>query len=620
MRGSALNTPATSVKISHTSAPSAAATATAVVSEPPRPSVVTSSDSWETPWKPATSTILPSSRPRRMRSALISMMRALVCPLSVTIPAWEPVSEIASCPRSLITIAASAQVTRSPVERSMSISRGSGRSETSYASDTSSSVCFPRAERTATTLVPASFAVTIRFAARLMRSASATEVPPNFITTVSVPRIGMAANDSRVPLGPVQTEPARRRLLIAVIAALALAAGVAGVVVGAGHDGDSGDAASTVPTPGRGKPQERVSFLARIVPPPAQRERSGAGAAVPRSVADLARRLPVERKVAQLFLFGFRGTDLTAEIFGRLRRLDLGGIVIAGPNYTDATQLGSLAGEAAVIASEERHVKPWVITSQEGGELNSFPDLPPAALPADLGSAAEAGAMAKDSASALHGLGVNGVLGPVVDVGGADTGSALGARVYSDQPEEVSAYAEESVGAYRAQHVFSAVKHFPGLGATDQSTEEGPATVGLSLDELRARDLIPFKAAIDAGVPGVVIGHALYPFNDFTLPASLSKQVVTGLLRGELHFRGVALTDDLADPAITAIHTVPDAAVQALAAGADMLYISGDAGDQEAAYVAVLRAVQRGRIPRRRLDQAVARILLAKRDYDVIRR
>jgi beta-N-acetylhexosaminidase len=440
----------------------------------------------------------------------------------------------------------------------------------------------------------------------------------------------MASNDSRGavpearPLGRVafarvHAEPARRRLLIAVIAALALAAGVAGVVVGAGHDGDDGDTASNVPTPGRGAPQERVSFLARIVPPPAQRERGGGGAAVPRSVADLARRLPVERKVAQLFLFGFRGTDLTSEIFGRLRRLDLGGVVIAGPNYTDVTQLGSLAGEAAVIANEERHVKPWVMTTQEGGELNSFPDLPPAALPADLGSAAEAGAAAKESASTLHGVGLNGVLGPVVDVGGAETGSALGARVYSDQPDEVAAYAEATVGAYRAEHVFSAVKHFPGLGATDQSTEEGPATVGLGLDELRARDLIPFGAAIDAGVPGVVIGHALYPINDFTVPASLSKGVATDLLRREMHFEGVAITDDLADPAITTIHTVPDAAVQALRAGVDMLYISGGVGNQQSAYVAVLRAVQRGRIPRRRLDQAVGRILLAKQDYDLIR-
>lgn len=403
------------------------------------------------------------------------------------------------------------------------------------------------------------------------------------------------------------------------IAVLALGAGVAGVVVGAEHDDDGGDAASNVPTPGRGAPQERVSFLARIVPPPAQRERRNQGPAVPRSVADLARRLPLERKVAQLFLFGFRGTDLNADIFGRLRRLDLGGIVVASQNYTDVAQLGALTGEARVIAREERHVPPWVITSQEGGELNSFFDLPPAALPADMGSAREAGTAAERSAAALRGLGVNGVVGPVVDVG-QESGSALGARLYSDNPDEVAAYAEATVTAYRKRHVFSAVTHFPGLGAADQSTEEGPATVGLGLDELRERDLIPFKVAVDAGVPGVVIGHALYPFSDFTVPASLSKQVATDLLRRDLRFKGVAITDDLADPAIRVIHTVPDAAVRALRVGADMLYISGGAGDQQAAYVAVLRAVQRGRIPRRRLNEAVGRILLAKQDYDLIAR
>jgi beta-N-acetylhexosaminidase len=414
----------------------------------------------------------------------------------------------------------------------------------------------------------------------------------------------------------VQPEPRRRRLAILVIAVVALGAGVAGVVVGAAQDNDGSSAASNVPTPGRGAPKERVSFLARIVPPPAEKE-SQRGPAVPRSVADLARRLPLERKVAQLFLFGFRGTDANADIFGRLRRVDLGGIVVAATNYTDTAQLGALTAEARAAARGKRHVPPWVITSQEGGELNSFPDLPPAGLPADMGSAREAGTAAEQSASALRGLGVNGVLGPVVDVG-QESGSALGARVYSDNPDEVAAYADATVTAYRKHHVFSSVSHFPGLGAADQSTEEGPATVGLGLEELRERDLIPFEAAVDAGVPGVILSHALYPFSDFTVPASLSKQVATDLLRRDLRFKGVAITDDLADPAITAIYSVPDAALRALRVGADMLYISGGPGDQQAAYVAVLRAVQRGRVPRRRLNEAVGRILLAKQDYDLI--
>jgi beta-N-acetylhexosaminidase len=410
---------------------------------------------------------------------------------------------------------------------------------------------------------------------------------------------------------------ARRRLAFVLLVILALAAGAAGAVVGAGQ-GDDDETVSSVPTPGRGEPEERISFLAKIVPPPA-REQAGGRSVFPRRVAGVAKRLSTERKVAQLFVFGFRGTDATAEIFGRLRRLDLGGIAVGSSNYVDQGQLSALTGEAAAVAKESRHVPPWVFASQEGGDLNSFPDLPPSATPADLASARAAGSEARSSASSMRQLGVNAVLGPVVDVGGTETGSALGARVYSDDPEEVSAYAKATVSGYRAERVFSAAAHFPGLGATDQSTQDGPATVGLGLDELRQRDLLPFEAAIDAGVPGIMIGSALYPFSDFTVPASLLRIVDTQLLRRELHFKGVAMTDDLADPAITALETVPGAAVKALRAGADMLYISGTAGDQQAAYIAVLRAVQRGRVPRARLDQAVGRILLAKQDYNLIR-
>src|SRR3954468_4904503 len=114
--------------------------------------------------------------------------------------------------------------------------------------------------------MPASFAVTMRCAARWMRSASATEVPPNFITTVSEPGDGMTGNDSFPPVPP---ESARRRLALAVLALVALAAVVSGVIVGAGHAGGAGTA-SEVRSPGRGAPKEHISFLAKIVPPPAE--------------------------------------------------------------------------------------------------------------------------------------------------------------------------------------------------------------------------------------------------------------------------------------------------------------------------------------------------------------
>jgi beta-N-acetylhexosaminidase len=394
--------------------------------------------------------------------------------------------------------------------------------------------------------------------------------------------------------------PWGRNVVLAALIVLALAAAAAGVLIGSSEDDDRG-ASAELREPGRKQPQDRVSFLARIIPPPAGSSRAAAD--LPRAVSRGLRELPLEGRVAQLFLLGVSGRDSGAEALRLPERPDPGGVVVAGPDH---------AGPG------KGPVPPFVMAVQEGGALNSFPALPPAQAPADLGSVRDARRQTLESARALRGLKVSGVLGPVVDVG-LEGDSALGGRLYSDDAEEVAAYARATVRAYESARVFSAVKHLPGLGSADQSTQDGPATVGLGLPELRERDLVPFRAAIDAGVPGVVLSSALYPFSDFTVPAALSAKVARDLLRGELGFGGVAITDDLSDPAITALTTVPDAAVEAIRAGADMVYISGPVADQRAAYGAVLRAVHTGRIPRARLDSAVERILMAKRSYGVLR-
>jgi beta-N-acetylhexosaminidase len=408
-----------------------------------------------------------------------------------------------------------------------------------------------------------------------------------------------------------------RRLTILLVAVVALAAATAGAIVGANQSNEEEDNQAL---PDRaGDPLDRTSFLAKIVPARESDPPRSRGPNVPRSVADLARRLPLERKVAQLFLFGFEGTDLTAEIYRRLRNQDLGGIVLARRNYTgDPALLGQLGAEAGVIARDEGHVPPWVLTIQDGREFNELEGLPPALAGADLASAEDAAVQALETAGTMRELNITGLLGPVIDVG-FESGSALGARVYSDDPEEVAAYARVVVRAFREERLFGAVKHFPGLGTADQSTQLGPATVGLDLEQLRERDLRPFRAAIEAGVPAVLLSHALYPVSDFTRPGSLTRAIVTDLLRRELRFQGVAITDDLADPAVTSSYSVPDAAVEALKAGADLLFISGPAGDQQAAYAAVLAAARRGDIPRRRLNEAVLRALEAKEDYGLVR-
>jgi beta-N-acetylhexosaminidase len=415
-------------------------------------------------------------------------------------------------------------------------------------------------------------------------------------------------------LRDLMRNPTRRAsAAIAMSAAVAVTAAGGLALSSCGDEEGAGTAPREQPAAQRGG---ETSFLARIIPRRPEQPTQEAGG-VPAQVANLVRGLPLDRKVAQLLLLGFSGQDLTAEVFTELRRLDLGGLVVNAANYTDPNQLAALAGEALVIAEQEGHVAPWVMAPQEGGEFNALADLPPATAPADLRSDEEAADEAEEAAATLRPLGITGVLAPVLDVS-PPSGTAVGRRAYSDEVRHVVRYARATIGAYRAGRVLSAPGHFPGLGSGSEDTRQGPSNVGLDLDQLRRRDLLPFSAAIAAGVPAIVVSNGLYVTDDFVTPATLSKKITTDLLRGELGFRGISITDDLADPPVTALTSIPEAAVQAVNAGADMLYISGSPDDQRAAYAAILRATRSGKISSARIDEAVGRILSVKRDYGII--
>jgi beta-N-acetylhexosaminidase len=257
------------------------------------------------------------------------------------------------------------------------------------------------------------------------------------------------------------------------------------------------------------------------------------------------------------------------------------------------------------------------LTSQDGGEFSELGGLPPADPPSAISSVKQAAAEAAQAARSLRALGINGVLGPETDVD-TDPGGPYTRVAFSNDPDQVALFAAAVVRAYARQRMLTTPKHFPGLGAADQPTDDGPATVGLSVDALAGRDLVPFKAALDAGSEGVMLGHGLYTTDGFATPASQSSTLAIGLLRSNLRFGGVAVTDDLEAAAIHDAQSVPDAAVASIKAGADMVYISGPASDQAAAYQAVLNAARRGDIPNSRLEAAVGHVLLAKKKLHVI--
>ena len=376
-------------------------------------------------------------------------------------------------------------------------------------------------------------------------------------------------------------------------AVIALGAGL-GALVG-GHDRDG----SGTPTPAGG-----------IASTPTATTPDGR----PDPVPALVRRMSIERKVAQVFLWGVPGTGPLPPKLAGLAPRDLGGVVVGRGNYADPGQLRALT--ASVGAG--KRLRPLVMAAQQGGEFNALAGLPPATAPSDLDDVAAGVREVRATGPALRPLGVNGVFAPVLDIGPPD-GAAVGALAYSDRTEEVSRFAARVTAAYRQAKIFAAAGSFPGLGSASQPVSEGPANVGLSERQIERGEVTPFISAIKAGVPGIVVSNGLYVYDDFVTPATLSRRVITGLLRGKLGFEGVALTSDLTDPGVTALEPPARSAVQALRAGADLLYLSAPPSDQAAAYRAVVAAVRNKRVPVSRLDQAVARILGAKRDYGLLR-
>lgn len=399
---------------------------------------------------------------------------------------------------------------------------------------------------------------------------------------------------------------------LALVAAALVLAGVVLALVLTGGGGESEPAAERrAAAPAPKAPPPGRSFLARIVPSPAG---GLPGARVPGVIRRLVARLPAERKAAQLMLIGFRGADPSATFFRTLKRGDYGGVVFEQRNYRDAVQLEAMTTSVVNATASRGHEPPLILARQEGGEHSAFPGFPPAAPPGDLAGIRDATAEFKRTTKALREVGLNGVIGPPIDVGapGADT---LGTRVFSDDADNVANYARAGVGTFRRAKMLSAPEHFPGIGGATTHTDLGPAQVGLSLEELQKRDLVPFRAAIAAGAPAVVVGHANYAPDDFVTPASLSKIFATDVLRGGLGFRGVAISDDLASAAISTTQpSLAEAAVAAIGAGIDMVWISGPPSEQAKIYRAILNAIKSGKLSRGRVDAAVTRIVTVKRE------
>jgi beta-N-acetylhexosaminidase len=288
----------------------------------------------------------------------------------------------------------------------------------------------------------------------------------------------------------------------------------------------------------------------------------------------------------------------------------LAGVTVFGPNIGSTGQLGELIAGLRAVAEE-----PVVAIDEEGGDVTRIAHLTGSPYPGNAAlGAVDDPALTRDVYRALGkdlaALGVTLNLAPSVDVNTAADNPVIGTRSFGADPDLVARHAAAAVTGLQSAGVAACAKHFPGHGSTSIDSHHAVATVSGSMDLIALRDLPPFVAAIEAGVRAVMPGHLLIPGLAGDLPASLSAAAQTGLLRGELGFDRVIVSDALEMQAVSAPYGIPEAAVMAVAAGTDLLCFGRD--QDRATYVqvraALVEAVRSGRLPAARLEESAERV------------
>ena len=325
----------------------------------------------------------------------------------------------------------------------------------------------------------------------------------------------------------------------------------------------------------------------------------------------------VRRHVGQLAFAGFAGHSIPSDLRTLAREFDLGGIILFARNVEAPEQVADLAREAQELANE---LPLWVSTDQEGGRVARlkapFTVWPPMMTLGRSGDEGLAERFARALAAELRAVGISLDYTPVLDILTNKANPAIGDRALAERAEDVARLGTAIVKGLQAEGIAACGKHFPGHGDTSTDSHFELPLVEHPPDRLRAVEFLPFKAAIEAGVATIMTAHVLVPSLDEQRPATLSRRIVHDLLRDELKFEGVILSDDLEMKAVAAEYAVPDSAVMAIQAGCDgILICSGDHDTQGAALEALVHAVEEDRLPLARVEDALKRQRRAKERF-----
>jgi len=335
-----------------------------------------------------------------------------------------------------------------------------------------------------------------------------------------------------------------------------------------------------------------------------------------RNVRDISK-WTLQDKLGQMLICGFDGKQPTVGIASLIRDYKLGGIVYFRRNIGSNDEIAALSAKLQAIAAEASNVPLTIAVDQEGGMVARI-DGDVALMPGNMAIGATenekyAYETARVTGAELRELGINMNFAPCLDVNNNAANPVIGVRSFGEVPEIVALLGKAAIAGYQASGVAPCAKHFPGHGDTTADSHYELPVVAHSVERLNEVELAPFRAAIAAEADAIMTAHVRFPaYEPSGVPATLSRSVLTGLLREELGYEGVIVTDCLEMKAISEGVGVAKGAVMAVQAGADLVLVSHLYERQKAAFEALYAAVLAGEISEARIDASVARILRMK--------
>lgn len=324
--------------------------------------------------------------------------------------------------------------------------------------------------------------------------------------------------------------------------------------------------------------------------------------------------LSLEEKVAQMFILGFSGKEIPAHI-RKFFQKGLGGIILFKHNINSLQEFKMLNKEIYKISK----YPPFISIDQEGGMISQFTSEY-TIFPGNMTLGATNNENYAYLANYINGLelrslGINVNFSPVVDVNNNKNNPIIGVRSFSDNPKKVAKFGYYAFKGCNDAKIMSCCKHFPGHGDTFVDSHLGLPIIHHNKNRLNEVELKPFKYLIENDIPCIMVSHVIFECIDNLLPSSLSKEVITNLLRKELNYNNLIITDALEMDAISNIINLEDAVIKAIDAGCDLICLTHKEEVIIKVYNRLLNAVKQNEIKESRIDESLVRILKMKEKY-----